>query len=102
MSDTRQLMVGVALVFAGFVVLGAFGAPYVQGTVESEQFSDCYEYSQDSPPAPVDCAQLEAQKSLFFALVVGLLGGGVLMLVRGARGSWDQRVDPSDMAGPPS
>lgn len=102
MSDTRQLMIGVALVFAGFVVLGAFGSAYVSGTVESQEFSDCYEYSQDAPPRMVDCADLEVRKSLFFALVIGLLGAGVVFLVRGARGRWDQRVDPADMAGPSS
>ena len=102
MSDTRQLMAGVALVFAGFVVLGAFGSAYVSGTVESEEFSDCYRYSQDAPPERADCADLAVQKSLFFALVVALLGAGGIFLARGARGKWDQQVDPADMAGPPS
>ena len=102
MSDTRQLMLGVAFVFAGFVVLGAFGAPYVEGTIESEEFSDCYDYSPDAPPVEVDCAQLEAQKSAFFALVIGLIGAGVAFLVRGARGKWDQQTDPSEMVGPSS
>ena len=102
MSDTRQIMAGVALVFAGFVVLGALGAPFVSGSVESGQFQDCYRYSEDAPPVEVDCAELEAQKALFFALVAGLLGSGAAFLIRGARGKWDQQVDPSDMAGPPS
>lgn len=102
MSDTRQLMAGVAFVFAGFVVLGAFGSAHVSATVESREFSDCHAYSDDAPPERVDCAALELQKSLFFALVAGLLGAGGVFLVRGARGRWDQRVDPADMAGPSS
>ena len=99
-SDTRFIMVGVALVFAGFIVLGVFGGSFVSGTVEQTQFGDCYDYSDEREPVPVSCDQLLQEKSLFFALVLALIGAGIASLVKGVRGRWDQDVRPEDMLGP--
>jgi len=33
-------------------------------------------------------------------LVMGLVGAGIVSLVKGARGKWDQDVKPEDMVGP--
>jgi hypothetical protein len=100
MSDTRFILAGVALVFAGFIVLGIFGEEYASSTVEQIQFDDCYDYFEDRDPVPVSCDALLQGKILFFALVVALIGAGIASLVKGARGGWDQAVRPEDMLGP--
>ena len=100
MSDTRLVLVGVALVFAGFLVLGIFGSQYGPATVESQQFGDCHQYFEDRPPQRTDCSIELLYKTLFFVLVVALIAAGIVFLVRGARGDWDQRVAPGDLVGP--
>jgi len=93
-------MLGIGLIFAGFIVLGVFGNPYAVSTLEAEQFGDCYEYFEDKPPVPVSCEIKLLDKSLFFGLVVGLIGAGIFALIKGVKGKWDQDVKPQDMVGP--
>jgi len=33
-----------------------FLAQYIGPTIEAQEFDDCYEYFDDKPPVPVDCA----------------------------------------------
>jgi len=100
MSDTRFIMLGVALIFAGFVVLGVLGSDYAGSTIEEIEFGDCYEYYDDMPPVPVSCDQALLNKMLFFMLVIGLVATGIISLIKGSRGKWDQDVRPEDMVGP--
>ena len=100
MSDTRFTLIGVGLIFAGFVVLGIFGNQYFDATVESQEFDDCYEYFEDKPPVQISCDVALQDKTAFFALVIGLIAAGIFSLVKGVRGSWDQKVRPEDMLGP--
>lgn len=100
MSDTRFTLIGVGLIFAGFIVLGIFGSHFFSATVEAQEFSDCYEYFEDKPPVPVSCDIALQDKTAFFALVVGLIGAGIFALIKGVRGQWDQKVRPEDMIGP--
>ncbi len=100
MSDTRFIILGVGLIFAGFLVLGIFGEQYYEASVEASEFGDCYEYFEDKPPVPVKCSSKVFDQSLFFGFVLGLVGSGVIALVKGARGDWDQRLRPEDMLGP--
>ncbi len=100
MSDTRFTLLGVALIFAGFLVLGAFGSQYNSATVESQEFGDCYEYFEDRPPQKTSCESELFDKALFFALVIGLIIAGVISLIKGIKGGWDQKVRPGDMVGP--
>ena len=100
MSDTRFTLAGVALVFAGFLVLGVFGSPYSTSTVEEMEFGDCHRYYEDRPPSEADCGAESAAKAAFFAVVVGLIAAGIVALVKGARGRWDQQVRPEDAVGP--
>lgn len=100
MSDIRFTMIGIGLIFAGFIVLGVFGSQYSASTLEAEQFGDCYEYFEDKPPVPVNCDVKLLDKSLFFALVIGLIGAGIVALIKGVKGTWDQDVKPEDMLGP--
>ena len=100
MSDIRFTMIGIGLIFAGFIVLGIFGSQYATSALEAEQFDDCYEYFEDKPPVPVSCEIKFVDKSLFFALVAGFIGAGIFALIKGVRGKWDQDVKPQDMLGP--
>ena len=37
---------------------------------------------------------------LFFGLVLGFIISGMISLIKGVRGNWDNKVKPEDMAGP--
>ncbi len=100
MSDTRFIILGIGLIFAGFIVVAVFGSQYFGPTLEATEFGDCYEYFDDRPPVPVDCETLLQGKALLLGLIIGLIVAGALSLVKGARGSWDQNVKPEDMVGP--
>ncbi len=100
MSDTRLTLIGIGLVFAGFIILGVFGPGLVEAGVEAQQFDDCYEYFDDRPPVPVPCGDIQLARVLFLALVIGMIAAGVAVLVMGARGGWDQKTRPEDMVGP--
>ena len=100
MSDMRFIIIGVALIFVGFIVLGAFGHDYQAATFESNEFGTCYEYSDDKPPIEINCSYKIFDQTIFFALVVGFIGAGIISLVKGVKGDWDNKVKPEDMAGP--
>ncbi len=38
MSDMRFIILGIALIFVGFIILGAFGHEYQAATLESNEF----------------------------------------------------------------
>lgn len=100
MSDTRFTMLGIGLIFTGFIVLGIFGSEYFDATIESEEFGNCFEYFDDMPPVPVDCEAKLQNKIMFSGLVLSLVGAGIALLVKGVKGRWDQDVKPEDMVGP--
>ena len=90
MSDMRFIMIGVMLIFAGFIILGTLGGHYSSASVESGEFDTCYEYSDESPPVEVDCSDKILGQTLFFSLVIGLIGAGVVAMIKGMRGDWGQ------------
>lgn len=100
MSDTRFSMIGIGLIFAGFVTLGIFGGQFASVTLEAETFGECFEYPEDGEPIPINCGDALLGKNAFFALVVGLIGAGIFALIKGVRGRWDQDVKPEDVLGP--
>jgi len=114
-SDTRFTLLGIGLIFAGFIILGIFGTPYFDATIQAEEFGDCFEYFDDRPPVQVECKVKLQDKMMFSGLVIGLVGAGVVSLVKGVKGlvgagvvslvkgvkgRWDQDVKPEDMVGP--
>ena len=101
MSDTRFIILGVGLIFAGIIVLTVFGA-YVDEITLQEEFRECYEYHADAPPTEIDCDIAFQNKMSFFAIVALLIICGIASLVKGVRGRWDQDVKPEDMVGPNS
>ncbi len=100
MSDMRFIIMGVALIFVGVIILGAFGHEYQAATLESNEFGTCFEYSDDREPTAIDCSFKLFDQTVFFALIAGFIGAGIIALVKGARGDWDNKVKPEDMAGP--
>ncbi len=100
MSDTRFTMLGIGLIFAGFIILGVFGTSYFDATVEAGEFENCFEYFEDKAPVPIDCDVKLRGKIMFSGLVAALVGAGIVALIKGVRGKWDQDVKPEDMVGP--
>ncbi len=100
MSDTRFTMLGIGLIFAGFIILGVFGTAYFDATIQANEFETCFEYFDDNPPVEVSCDAILQNKVMFLGLVMALVGAGIVSLVKGARGKWDQDVKPEDMVGP--
>lgn len=100
MSDMRFILIGIGLTFAGFIVLGIFGEDYQAATFQANEFGTCYEYFEDAPPKEINCSFQIFDQVIFFALVIGLLSAGVIALVKGVRGNWDNQVKPEDMVGP--
>ena len=100
MSDMRFIMIGIALIFVGFIILIVFGHNYQAATIESNEFGTCYEYSNDKEPVEIDCSLKILDQALFFALIIGFIGAGIIALVKGAKGNWDNKVKPEDMVGP--
>ena len=93
-------MLGIGLIFAGFIILGVFGTEYFDATIQAQEFETCFDYFDDSPPVEVSCDAKLQNKVMFLGLVLAFVGAGIASLVKGARGKWDQDVKPEDMVGP--
>lgn len=100
MSDIRFIMIGMALIFVGFIVLSILSPEYRTANIESSEFGECYEYFDDRPPLQVDCAPKIQDSTMFFVGVLGIIGAGIAALVKGYRGKWDSKVKPEEMLGP--
>ncbi len=96
----RFIMIGIALIFVGFIILGVFGHGYQAATLESNEFETCYEYSDEKAPVEINCSVKIFNQTLFFALIIGFVGAGIIALVKGVKGDWDNKVKPEDMVGP--
>ncbi len=100
MSDMRFTIIGIALIFVGFIVLGVFGHDYQAATLESNEFETCYEYSDEKAPVEISCSSKIFNQTLFFAFIIGFVGAGIIALVKGVKGNWDNKVKSEDMVGP--
>ena len=96
----RFTMIGIALIFVGFIILIVFGHNYQAATLESNEFETCYEYSDEKEPVEINCSSKIFNQTLFFALIIGFVGAGIIALVKGAKGNWDNKVKTEDMVGP--
>ncbi len=100
MSDMRFILIGLITVTIGFIVLGVFGAQFTEITVQTKEFSECYKYPEDQPPVRIECDQYLQEKNLLFLLVILIISGGIIGLIKGIKGKWDQDVKPDEMVGP--
>ena len=101
MSDTRFIILGVGMIFAGIIILSVLGAKFDEITLQ-EEFRECYEYHTDGPPTEIDCDIAFQNKMIVFAIIMLLTLCGIVSLIKGIRGGWDQDVKPEDMVGPSS
>ena len=100
-SDTRFIILGIGLIFSGIIFLSVFGSQSAEISLQ-EGFSECFEYHDDSPPTEIDCDVASENKMITFAITTLLIVCGIVSLVKGMKGSWDQNVKPEDMVGPGS
>ena len=100
MSDMRFIMIGIGLVFVGFIIIGVLGNNYQAGTLESNEFGTCYEYFDDKPPAKINCSFKIMDQTVFFALVMAFIISGIISLIKGVKGDWDSKIKPEDVVGP--
>ncbi|TLX66657.1 MAG: hypothetical protein E6L00_04705 [Thaumarchaeota archaeon] len=100
MSDTRLIIIGSVLAFSGFLIGGVAGAQYRQYAVQADQFGVCFDYTTDGHAIKVKCDEKIKDKFIFLFVSLGLIGGGVIVLVKGVRGKWDQNVKSDEMLGP--
>jgi hypothetical protein len=100
MSDIRFIIIGAAVVFSGFLILGVFGGNYQNVNIQTNEFRDCFEYFEDKEPITIDCSEKTFQQNIFFGMVISLIVVGILLLIKGLRGDWDNKVKPEDMVGP--
>ena len=100
-SDTRFIILGIGLIFSGIIFLSVFGSQSTELALQ-EGFSKCFEYYDDSPPTEIDCDAASENKMITFAITTLLIVCGIVSLVKGMKGGWDQNVKPEDMVGPGS
>ena len=100
-SDTRFTILGIGLIFSGIIFLSVFGSQSNEIALQ-EGFSKCFEYHDDSPPTEIDCDVASENKIITFAITTLLIVCGIVSLVKGVKGRWDQNVKPEDMVGPGS
>lgn len=100
MSDMRFIITGIILVFIGFILLGIFGDNFQASTIEADQFGTCYEYSEDKPPIEINCSFKTFDQTIFFTIVLAFIVVGIIALIKGMRGDWDNKVKPEDVVGP--
>lgn len=100
MSDTRFIILGIAVIFAGFIVIGILGGQFQEFTLQANEFGDCYDYTDDGRAVPVDCEIKMQDRAVLFGGSVALIGGGIILLIKGVRGRWDQDVKSDEVVGP--
>ena len=101
MSDIRFIIIGAGLIFAGIIVLSILGSEFDEITLQAE-FVDCYEYHEDAPPTRINCEIAFNDKMIFFSFVILLIACGIVAMMIGISGTWDQNVKPEDLVGPGS
>ena len=100
MSDIRFVMIGIVVLSVGFIVMAVFGSQYQDITVQTKEFSECYDYTDENVAVKVDCDERLQSKNLMFVGIIGILAAGGISLVKGIKGSWDNDVKPEEMMGP--
>jgi len=100
MSDMRYVIISIILIFSGFLILGMFGHDYQRTNIEASEFEECYNYQEGKTPVPINCSFKIFDQILFFIVVLGLIGAGIIAIIKGIKGKWDNEVKSEDMVGP--
>ena len=80
--------------------MAVFGTQFQDITVQTKEFSECYDYTDENVPVKIDCEERLQDRNMTFAVVAGILIVGGLALFKGIRGTWDNDVKPEEMLGP--
>ena len=80
MSDIRFTLIGIGLVFAGFLILGIFGQEHYNFAIQAKEFGDCFKY-ENGKQIEVSCSQSMQDRAAFFALVLATIGAGIFFLI---------------------
>ena len=96
----RYIIIGIVFIFSGFLILGVFGHDYQIANIEASEFGECYEDYDDKEPVTVSCSSKIFDQTLFFAIVIVLIVSGIISLVKGVKGKWDNEVKSEDIVGP--
>ena len=96
----RYIIIGIVFIFSGFLILVVFGHDYQIAKIEASEFDECYEYYDDKEPVTVSCSSKIFNQTLFFAIVIVLIASGIISLIKGIKGKWDNEVKSEDMVGP--
>ena len=96
----RYIIIGIVFIFSGFLILGVFGHDYQIANIEASEFGECYEDYDDKEPVTVSCSSKIFDQTLFFAIVLVLIVSGIISLVKGVKGKWDNEVKSEDIVGP--
>ena len=83
MSDIRFVMIGVGVLSIGFIVMALFGTQYQDITIQTKEFSECYDYTDENLPVKIDCEKQLQDRYLMFAGIFGILVAGGLALLKG-------------------
>jgi len=100
MSDIRFVLIGIIVLSIGFIVMAIFGAQYQDITIQTKEFSECYNYTDENVAIKIDCDEQLQNKNLMFVVVMGILASGGIAIVKGIKGTWDNDVKPEEMLGP--
>ena len=68
MSDIRFVMIGVAVLSVGFIVMAVFGSQYQDITVQTKEFSECYDYADENVEVKIDCDEQLQSRNLMFVV----------------------------------
>ena len=100
MSDMTFIMIGLVAITIGFIILGVFGAQFTDITVQTKEFTECYKYTEEEKPIKIDCDKHLQDKNMLFGIIIGIISGGVIALIKGVKGKWDQDIKSEEMVGP--
>jgi hypothetical protein len=93
-------MIGIIVLSVGFIVMAVFGSQYQDITIQTKEFSECYDYTDENIEVKIDCDKQLQNRNLMFAGVIGILVVGGITLIKGIKGTWDNDVKPEEMMGP--
>jgi hypothetical protein len=68
-------MIGIVLIFFGFIILGVFGGNYQTSAIETNEFENCFDYSNNEEPIPIDCSEKIWNQGIFFGIIIILIIG---------------------------
>ena len=99
MSDIRLILVGVGIIFTGFILGGLINSNYAQFEIQGKLSDQCYDYSSGKE-VKVKCTEKGEEHFIYFGMALGLLLFGGFIIFKGIRGKWDQNVKDDEMLGP--